>query len=102
MDTKSWKTPLRRVGLAGACLALVAGGTTLPARAADPNDPNVVFRRITVPVQGPFGDHDNFGDSRGSGSHQGNDLMVPKGRPLLAAAGCAASTRRRRPGLFRT
>jgi hypothetical protein len=85
--TNSWITRLRRLGITGACLALVASGTTLPARAADPNDPNVVFRRITVPVQGPFGDHDNFGDPRGSGStHQGNDIMVPKGRPLLAAA----------------
>ena len=80
MVTKPWKTVL-----VGACLALVASGTTPPARAAvDPNDPNVVVRRITVPIQGSFTYHDDFGDPRGDGTHQGNDLMVGKGRPLLA------------------
>ena len=78
-------TPLRRLAVGGACLALVAGGTTPPARAAvDPDDPNVVVRRITVPIQGSFSDSDDFGDPRGSGIHEGNDLMAPKGRPLLA------------------
>ncbi|HVM05902.1 MAG TPA: M23 family metallopeptidase, partial [Acidimicrobiales bacterium] len=33
-----------------------------------------------------FSYRDDFGDPRGvGGTHQGNDLMVPKGRPLLAA-----------------
>ena len=83
--TNSWMTPLRRLAVGGAFLALVASGTTPPARAAtDPDDPNVVVRRITVPVQGSFSYHDDFGDPRGSGTHEGNDLMVPKGRPLLA------------------
>ncbi|HEX6381925.1 MAG TPA: M23 family metallopeptidase [Acidimicrobiia bacterium] len=64
----------------------MAHGTLgLPARAAvDPNDPNVVVRRITVPIQGSFSYRDDFGDPRGSGVHEGNDLMVAKGRPLLA------------------
>ena len=85
--TNSWISSLRRLAVAGACLALVASATTPPARAAvDPDDPDVVVRRITVPVQGSFSYHDDFGDPRGSGSHQGNDLMVAKGRPLLAAA----------------
>ena len=81
MVTKLWKTTL-----VGACLALIAGSTTPSARAAvDPNDPNVVVRRITVPIQGSFSYHDDFGDPRsGDSTHQGNDLMVPKGRPLLA------------------
>jgi hypothetical protein len=39
-----------------------------------------------VPVQGSFSYHDDFGDPRSNGStHEGNDLMVAKGRPLLAA-----------------
>ncbi|HEU5447712.1 MAG TPA: hypothetical protein VFW57_01770, partial [Acidimicrobiia bacterium] len=86
MITNSWIPPFRRLALAAGCLALVAHGTLgLPARAAvDPNDPNVVVRRITVPIQGSFSYRDDFGDPRGSGVHEGNDLMVAKGRPLLA------------------
>ena len=84
--TNSWISPLRRLAVGAAFLALVAGGTTPSARAAvDPNDPNVVVRRITVPIQGGFSYRDDFGDPRGTGVHEGNDLMVAKGRPLLAA-----------------
>jgi hypothetical protein len=87
--TKLWKTTL-----VGACLALLASGTTPPARAAvDPNDPNVVVRRITVPIQGSFTYQDDFGDPRSNGSvHEGNDLMVGKGRPLLAVTDAATAT----------
>jgi hypothetical protein len=87
MVTNSWMTAVRRVAVAGACLALIANGTAArPARAAvDPDDPNVVVRRITVPVQGTFSYRDDFGDPRTGHTHQGNDLMVAKGRPLLAA-----------------
>jgi hypothetical protein len=68
--------------------ALLAALASLPsARAAvDPNDPAVVVRRITVPVEGTFTYRDDFGDPRAGHTHQGNDLMVPKLRPLLAAA----------------
>ncbi|HEV7865349.1 MAG TPA: hypothetical protein VGR20_21815 [Acidimicrobiia bacterium] len=67
------------------CLALFAGGAMLPAGAAvDPNDPTVVVRRIAVPVEGSFSYGDDFGDPRTGHTHQGNDLMVPKLRPLLA------------------
>ena len=59
----------------------------VPAGAAtDPNDPAAVVRRITVPVEGSFSYRDDFGDPRAGHTHQGNDLMVPKLRPLLAAA----------------
>jgi len=78
---------LRRLAIGGACLALIGHGGTLPAGAAvDPNDPTVVVRRITVPVAGSFSYRDDFGDPRAGHTHQGNDLMVPKLRPLLAAA----------------
>src|SRR4051812_1269952 len=85
--TNSWIIPLRRLAVGGTCLALVASGTAPSARAAvDPNDPTVMVRRITVPVEGSFSYHDDFGDPRSSGTtHEGNDLMVAKGRPLLAA-----------------
>jgi hypothetical protein len=85
MVTNSWMMTIRRLALAGSALALITNGWGAPARAAvDPNDPNVVVRRITVPIQGSFSYSDDFGDARGTGTHQGNDLMVPKGRPLLA------------------
>jgi hypothetical protein len=44
----------------------------------------VVVRRITVPVEGAFTYRDDFGEPRAGHTHQGNDLMVPKLRPLLA------------------
>jgi len=72
--------------LAAGCLAtVVAGAAPDAARAAvDPADPAVVIRRITFPVQGPVSYRDDFGDPRTGHTHQGNDLMVPKLRPLLA------------------
>src|ERR1044072_6419762 len=84
--TNSWISTLRRFALGGACLTLVAGGAALPARAAvDPNDPNVVVRPITsLPIQDSFTYRDDFGDPRTGHTHQGNDLMVSKLRPLLA------------------
>jgi murein DD-endopeptidase MepM/ murein hydrolase activator NlpD len=86
LPTNSWIAPLRRLAVGGACLALLAGGAPLPARAAvDPNDPTVVIRRIaSLPVEGSFTYRDDFGDARSGHTHQGNDLMVPKLRPLLA------------------
>jgi hypothetical protein len=87
--TNTWITPIRRLALAAGCLALIAHGALgLTARAAvDPAAPEVVVRKIGLPVQGSFSYSDDFGDARGSGgTHQGNDLMTPKGRPLLAVA----------------
>jgi murein DD-endopeptidase MepM/ murein hydrolase activator NlpD len=71
--------------LLSACLAALAVGALPPARAAA--EDAVVLRRITVPVEGNFSYGDDFGDPRSGGrTHQGNDLIAPKGRPLLAAA----------------
>jgi hypothetical protein len=73
-----------RFALAAFITVLVAGDL-LPAHGADPAD--VVIRRIVLPVQGSFSYSDDFGDPRSGGrTHEGNDLMVPKLRPLLAAA----------------
>jgi hypothetical protein len=50
-------------------------------------EPDVVLRAITIPVEGKFSYSDDFGAPRPGGrKHQGNDLMAPKLRPLLAAA----------------
>ncbi|HVW35564.1 MAG TPA: M23 family metallopeptidase, partial [Acidimicrobiia bacterium] len=81
MTTRNW--------IIGGLAALLLGAGPLPlpgARAAvDPADPDVVVRPIAVPVQGSFTYRDDFGDGRAGHTHQGNDLMVAKGRPLLAA-----------------
>src|SRR3990170_613085 len=66
-------------------LTVLVAGDLLPAHGADPAD--VVIRRIVLPVEGRFSYSDDFGDPRSGGrTHEGNDLMVPKLRPLLAAA----------------
>src|SRR3989344_1630176 len=44
--------------------------------------PNIVF-----PVQGGASFTDDFGDPRGSGVHEGNDLKAPKMTPVVAARG---------------
>ena len=74
--------------LAAGCLATVVAGSAPngAGAAVDPNDPAVVIRRITFPVQGTVSYRDDFGDPRTGHTHQGNDLMVPKLRPLVAAA----------------
>ncbi len=73
-----------RLALASLATVLVAANL-LPAHGAEMSP--VVIRRITLPVQGTFSYSDDFGDPRSGGrTHEGNDLMVPKLRPLLAAA----------------
>jgi hypothetical protein len=87
--TNSRKTNFlrRRLIVAAGCLATVVAGTAPDAAraAVDPSDPAVVVRRITFPVQGGASYRDDFGDPRVGHTHQGNDLMVPKLRPLVAA-----------------
>ncbi|MGH9038084.1 MAG: hypothetical protein ACRD0O_20185 [Acidimicrobiia bacterium] len=73
-----------RLALA-ALVTVVVAGDLLPAHGADPT--GVVIRKIVLPIQGSFSYSDDFGDPRSGGrTHEGNDLMVPKLRPLLAAA----------------
>ena len=54
-----------------AAVVLLAGPAS--ARAAGTEVPRLIF-----PVVGPVSYIDDFGDARGSGSHEGNDLMAPK------------------------
>jgi hypothetical protein len=43
--------------------------------------------RILFPVLGGATSYtDDYGDARGQGAHQGNDLMAPRGRPVVAVA----------------
>ena len=61
-------------------LPFVLLATCTPTAAAAPE-------RILFPVLGGA-DHygDDYGDPRGQGSHEGNDLMAPRGRPVIAVA----------------
>jgi hypothetical protein len=43
--------------------------------------------RIIFPVVGPVTYQDDFGDPRGQGNHQGNDIMAARKAPAVAAEG---------------
>jgi peptidoglycan LD-endopeptidase LytH len=65
-------------------LALVGSGTAAAAPAAGthavPSVPQLVF-----PVLGAATFVDDYGDARGQGRHDGNDIMAPRKAPVLAA-----------------
>ena len=67
--------------------ALLIG--TGSAAAYPPSSPSGVAQggptRVVFPVLGPVQYSDDFGDARGQGGHQGNDLMAPKRSLALAA-----------------
>jgi hypothetical protein len=64
--------------------ALVGASTATAAPAAGthvaPSVPQLVF-----PVLGAATFSDDYGDARGQGSHDGNDIMAPRKAPVLAA-----------------
>jgi hypothetical protein len=43
--------------------------------------------RILFPVIGDVLYYDDFGESRGQGPHEGNDIVAERGRPVIAAEG---------------
>ncbi len=53
-----------------------------PPTITPPGPPDIIF-----PVQGGASFTDDFNDPRGSGVHEGNDLIAPKMTPILAARG---------------
>ena len=65
-----------------ALLASLAAAATAPADAA--KRPKALAK-IIFPVVGPASYSDDFGDSRGTHSHQGNDIMAPRRAPAVAA-----------------
>src|SRR5688572_18958547 len=74
-------TPRRKTArgflLAVAAMLLGAGAAAASPSAAVP--------RLVFPVLGPVSYTDDFGDPRGQGGHQGNDLMAPRHAIALAA-----------------
>jgi Peptidase family M23 len=70
-------TPVRTTAR-GLLLTLIA--LLLTAGAANAAVPRLVF-----PILGEASWQDDFGDPRGQGSHEGNDIMAPWRAPVLAA-----------------
>ena len=60
--------------------ALVAG----PAAASPHSGEAVPPGTIVFPVVGPYRYTNDFGDPRGQGRHEGNDILAPKKAPVVA------------------
>ncbi|MGH3102553.1 MAG: M23 family metallopeptidase [Gaiellaceae bacterium] len=73
------RTAARGVFLLAVIVGLTAGGA-----AARPAAPGGKVPQLIFPVVGQASYVDDFGDARGQGSHQGNDIMAPK-RSLAVA-----------------
>ena len=92
------RTTARAVFLAAAILGLTAGTASArtdrqpepPAGKAPPKPipapkPEPAARTIVFPVVGPARFTDDYGDARGNGRHDGNDIMAPKKALAVAA-----------------
>jgi hypothetical protein len=73
------RTTARGLLLTAIALLLGAGVATASSSAAVP--------RIVFPVLGTASYIDDFGDARGQGGHEGNDIMAPRRALALAAEG---------------
>jgi hypothetical protein len=66
-------------------LILLAAVVPLAGPASASASPSAEVPRLIFPVVGPVTFTDDFGDARGSGSHEGNDLMAAKKSVAVAA-----------------
>ena len=69
-------TALLLTSLAAASAAVAAAASGSPS-GAPPN-------RVVFPVVGPVTYYDDFGEPRGTGTHQGNDIVAEKRSPVVA------------------
>jgi hypothetical protein len=72
------RTTARGVFFLAATIGLAVGSAVAFAA-------NKVPEHIVFPVVGKVQYVDDFGDARGGGAHQGNDLMAAKKSPAVAA-----------------
>ena len=57
----------------------------LPAKPTKPSTPKIQGKQIVFPVLGRTQLTNSFGDPRGQGAHEGEDIMAPRKAPALAA-----------------
>ncbi len=65
-------------------LTSFAAASTAFATVASGSPAGAPASRIVFPVVGPVTYSDDFGDPRGTGTHQGNDIMAEKRAPVVA------------------
>jgi murein DD-endopeptidase MepM/ murein hydrolase activator NlpD len=70
---------LSRLSLCAALLLALSGG------AAGAHDRSAKVPRLVFPVVGEASYVDDFGDPRGGGRHEGNDIMAERRAPAVAA-----------------
>src|SRR3990170_490974 len=79
-------TPARTTTARGALLALLATGLALLlAAGAATASPAAKVPQLVFPVLGEARWQNDFGDARGQGSHEGNDIMAPRRALALAS-----------------
>jgi hypothetical protein len=81
------RTTARGIRLLLTLAAALAVGAASPASARDPVDPKTANGggSIVFPIVGDAQFFDDFGDPRGQGRHEGNDIMAPRKALAVAA-----------------
>jgi hypothetical protein len=64
---------------------LLISFAALSAAAASADGSALAGPRIVFPVVGPVKYYDDFGEARGSGTHEGNDILAERKAPVVAA-----------------
>jgi murein DD-endopeptidase MepM/ murein hydrolase activator NlpD len=91
---------LRRLVAADAERAKLAASTRRAAQRSTPSTPVVIGGGAWIcPVQGPRAFSDDYGDARAGGRrHAGNDILAPRGTPVVAPVAGRASRHDNRLG----
>jgi hypothetical protein len=75
---------IRRSTVRGVVAILATAVLVGPAAASPQAGGAVAPGTIVFPVVGPYRYTNDFGDPRGQGSHEGNDILAPKKAPVVA------------------
>jgi len=75
---------IRRSSIRGVVAILAAALLVGPAAASPQASGAAASDTIVFPVVGPYRYTNDFGDPRGQGRHEGNDILAPKKAPVVA------------------